>query len=113
MLYAQITPAAEKTTQVTPFSAITESADLMFAVARPYTLGASRVNFQVTFGNGTITDGKVSNFQELLSSNVNLTSDELSNWGTDDSIVLSTIATKLGTTSTGIYTSASQEGNNF
>ena len=78
MLYAQITPAAEKSIQLTPFSAITESADLMFAVARPYTLGAARVNFQVTFGNGTITDGKVSNFQELLSSNVNLSSDELS-----------------------------------
>jgi len=113
MLYAQITPAAEKTTQVTPFSAITESADLMLAVARPYTLGASRVNFQVTFGNGTITDGKVSNFQELLSSNVTLTSDELSNWGTDDSVVLGTIATKLGTTSLGVYTSAPQQGNNF
>jgi hypothetical protein len=67
----------------------------------------------VTFGNGTITDDKVSNFQELLSSNVTLTSDELSNWGTDDSVVLSTIATKLGTTSLGVYTSAPQQGNNF
>jgi hypothetical protein len=113
MLYAQITPAAEKTTQVTPFSAITESADLMYAVARPYTLGTTKVNFQVTFGNGTITNGKVSNFQELLSSNINLSGDELSNWGTDDSVVLSTIATKLGTTSVAVYTSASQEGNNF
>lgn len=113
MLYLQITPAAEKTTQVTPFSAITESADLMFAVARPYTLGASRVNFQVTFGNGTITDGKVSNFQELLSSNVVLNSEEISNWGTDDSVILGAIATKLGTTSIGVYTSSSQDGNNF
>jgi hypothetical protein len=113
MLYAQITPAAEKTTQVTPFSAITESADLMFAVARPYTLGATRVNFQVTFGNGTIANNQVSNFVELLSSNVTLTSGELSNWGTDDSVVLSTIAAKLGTTSIGIYTSSPQQGNNF
>jgi hypothetical protein len=113
MLYAQITPAAEKSIQLNPFSAITESADLMFAVARPYALGATKVNFQVTFGNGTITDDKVSNFQELLSSNVTLTSDELSNWGTDDSVVLGTIAAKLGTTSLGVYASSPEQGNIF
>lgn len=112
MMYSQITPAAEKTTQVTPFSAITESANLMSAVARPYILGATKVNFQVTFGNGTITDNQVSNFAELLSTNVILTSDELSNWGTDDSVVLEAIATKLGATSLGVYTSSSQ-GNSF
>ena len=113
MLYLQITPAAEKTTQVTPFSAITESADLMYAVARPYTLGASRVNFQVTFGIGTIADNQVSNFVELLNTNVVLTSEEFSNWGTDDTVILETIASKLGTTSLGVYTSSPQQGNNF
>ncbi len=113
MIYLQITPAAEKTTQVTPFSAITEYADLMCATARPYTLGASRVNFQVTFGTATIVNNQVSNFSELLNTNVVLNSDEISNWGTDDSVILETIANKLGTTSTGFYTLASQQGNNF
>jgi len=97
MLYAKISPAAEKIEQVTPFSAVTVSADYMSALARPYALGSNSVNFEVLFGNVTFDEkNDPIRFQNVLSSNIKLTTEQLQSWGTDDSVVLQQITSILG-----------------
>lgn len=99
MLYAKITPAAEKISQVTPFSAVTQTADYMSALARPYGLGSNSVNFEVLFGNITLDENNQPvKFQNVVSSNLTLSGDQLQSWGTDDSVVLQQIASILGVT---------------
>jgi hypothetical protein len=99
MLYAKITPAAEKIEQVTPFSSVTQTADYMSALARPYGLGSESVNFEILFGNITFDENNQPvRFQNVLSSNLKLTAQQLQNWGTDDSVVLQQIASILGVT---------------
>jgi hypothetical protein len=105
MLYGKINPVVEKSILVTPFSAVTLTGNLIKAVAKPYRLGATSVNFQVTIVNGDITTGDtVENFTTVLTSDLELSGQDLANWGTDDRVMLSTIATKLGTTITDFYT---------
>jgi hypothetical protein len=97
MLYAKISPAAEKLEQVTPFSAVTQTANYMSALARPYGLGADVVNFEVLFGNVTFDENNQPiRFRNVLSSSLKLTADQLQNWGIDDSVVLQQIALILG-----------------
>jgi hypothetical protein len=99
MLYAKITPVAERIEQITPFSAVTQSANYMSALARPYGLGSDSVNFEVIFGNITFDENNQPvRFQNVLSNNLKLTAEQLQSWGTDDSVVLQQIASILGIT---------------
>jgi hypothetical protein len=99
MLYAKITPPAERIEQITPFSAATQSANYMSALARPYALGSDSVNFEVLFGNINFDENnQPTRFQNVLSSNLQLTGQQLQNWGTDDSFVLQQMALILGVT---------------
>ena len=95
MLLAKINPAAEKVTEVTPFSSTTISLEYMTAIARPYVAGATQTNFALEFGTITEVEGVVTSFQTRTQSNLTLTSDELSTWGTNDEVLLSIIAGKL------------------
>lgn len=97
MLYGKINPPASSTQQVTPFSAITQTADLMAVIARPYPLGATKVNFEVVFGNGEISGNTVTNFRSILNLNTTLGKSKLVTWGLDDSVILNEIATQMGT----------------
>lgn len=101
MLYAKINPAATYTNQVSPFSATTTQCNYMTAYARPYAVGAEQTNFQVQFGN------EIKNEEDVVirvtnefSINITMTAAELANWGTNDTVVLIDIATKIGTTAT-------------
>jgi hypothetical protein len=96
MIYAQISPAAQKIEQITPFSSVTTTANYMVAFARPYALGANKVTFQVVYGIPEFTDGTVSRFEGIAASEVDLDSSEISSWGTDDTVVFTQIASKLG-----------------
>ena len=96
MLLAKINPAAEKITEVSPFSSTTITLDYMTAIARPYVAGAAQTNFVIEFGTITEEDGVVTSFQSKSQTNVVLTSEELSSWGTNDEVFLSLIAGKLG-----------------
>jgi hypothetical protein len=99
MLYGKITPAAQIVTQVTPFTSTTTDANYMTALARPYGIGSTKVNFEVVFGNTKINENdEVIGFDRLSSYQVVLEGSELSNWGIDDTVVLQTIATKLNVT---------------
>ena len=95
MLLAKINPAAEKVIEVTPFSSTTISLDYMTAIARPYVVGSSQTNFALEFGTITEIDGVATSFQSRTQSNLILTSEELSTWGTNDEVLLSIIAGKL------------------
>lgn len=102
MLLAKISPAAKQIVQTTPFETSEVSAEYMSAIARPYTLGASKVNFEVVFGNLVEspkpgTEEVSQNFVRVTTSQVTLEGEELASWGTDDSVILSAIAAKLGT----------------
>jgi hypothetical protein len=111
MLLAKINPAASFTSQSGPFTASeTITADYLTALARPYLAGATQTNFEVQFGTYTpavagvgasegveAINAQPSKFNHIQSSNVTLTAAELANWGTDDSVLLSVVAAKLGT----------------
>lgn len=97
MLFGKINPPASTVHQVSPFSSTTQTAELMAAIARPYLLGSSKVNFEVIFGNGDISGDTVTNFISVTNSNITLGKSSLESWGLDDSIILSEIATQMGT----------------
>jgi hypothetical protein len=110
MLIAKINPAASFTTQTGPFTVPqTTTADYLTALARPYIPGAAQTNFEVLFGTHTpAVDGveasegveaieaQPAKFNHIQSTQVILTAEELAAWGTDDSVLLSAIASKLG-----------------
>ena len=112
MLIAKINPAATFTSQSGPFSAPESvSADYLTALARPYIAGAAQTNFEVQYGTYTAAVAGVeasegveavqaqpAKFNHIQSSSVVLTAEELATWGTDDAVLLSAVASKLGTT---------------
>ena len=75
------------------------SAEYMIVNAKDYVIGGTYVNFEVKFGN-IITESEKERFDIVLRHNVGMTTEELSTWGTDDSILLDLIAVKLGITIT-------------
>lgn len=103
MLIAEISPAAQIVTEANPFSPVTTEAAYMAAIARPYALGATTVNFQVTYGllvpapEGSPV-GTLPSFQGLFNTSVTLSGDQISSWGIDDTIILDEIASVVGTT---------------
>jgi hypothetical protein len=104
MLYAKINPTAKIAKQEGALNASTIEANYIGAMARPYAIGGQDVNFELAIGNiSTDKDGK-QKFERLSSTNVKLTAAELANWGTDDSVVLVAIGTKLGVTASDFVT---------
>lgn len=96
MLIAKINPPAVKSIGVTPFSSTTTNLNYMTAIARPYVPGASSTNFQIQFGTANLNEiDEIVGFQNELNSQIVMTSEELSTWGTNDDILLNLIASKL------------------
>jgi hypothetical protein len=93
MLLGKLQNKATKVFQVSAFETKTETADYM-VVKADFTIGASKVKFDVRFGN-IIEENGSERFDILLRDSISLTSDELASWGTDDSVVLDLIASKL------------------
>jgi len=97
MLYGKINPTAKFAQQAGPFDAPSSiEAGHIAVIANRYIAGSSKTNFQVIFGN-VVIDETISKFKEISSSSVELTSEELSTWGTDDKILLNLVANKIGT----------------
>jgi hypothetical protein len=115
MLLAKINPAATFVSQDNPFAQpTTTTADYLTALARPYVAGASQTNFEIQFGTYTpAVEGEQpqpAKFNRVQSSQLVLTADELASWGTDDSVLLEAVASKLGTS---VVETVDVEGNNF
>lgn len=98
MLFGKIDPVAQIVKQVTPFEQQTITANWMTAIARPYVLGATEVNFQVNYGN-FIKDqtDKITGFNNLFNDNVVLSGQIITNWGNNDAIILDAISEQQGT----------------
>lgn len=105
MLYAKISPSAKVAQQETPFTSIIVDANYMTAIARPYVPGSAQTNFEVIFGNEVKnSEGVVTGFQSISNSSITLTSVQLAGWGTNDDVMLSAVATAIGTTATEFVT---------
>jgi hypothetical protein len=113
MLLAKISPNAVFTQQESPFQSTSVEAHHVTALARPYQLGGAQTHFEVVFGNlipevaaveasegVEAVQGQPATFVQVSTSRVELTSEELASWGTDDKVVLEALATKLGTSCT-------------
>jgi hypothetical protein len=124
MLLAKISPAASFTSQDGPFAQPTIiTADHLTALARPYVAGALQTTFEIQFGTYTAAiagveasegveavQAKPAHFKHINSSQLVLNALELTSWGTDDSVLLKAIASKLGTS---IVETVVVEGNHF
>jgi hypothetical protein len=99
MLYAKINPPASRVDQSNPFgSPRTVISNYMTAMARPYALGGRRTRFEIQYGNVTLNaDGYATGFSQEMNGEIILTSEQLANWGSDDSVVLQIIAASVGT----------------
>jgi len=111
MIFATINPAATvvKTTN-NPFNSTTTTitGSVMTAIARPYKLGAEKTRFEVLYGTVIQNaSGSVISFQKVTSQEITLTADQLSNWGSDDAVVLQAIANQVGTAITSIISGSS------
>lgn len=95
MLVAKINPSAKKVIEVTPFSSTTVELEYMTAIARPYIPGSESTNFQIQFGTLSSNNDKMK-FSSELNDQLTLSSEELSNWGTNDDVLLNVVANKLG-----------------
>ena len=98
MLYGKINPTAKINRVVSPFETNIVEAEYMTAYARPYGLGATNVIFEVVFGNITTAEDGTETFQALSSSQSSLSSEQIQNWGIDDTVALNEIAIAIGTT---------------
>lgn len=98
MLYGKIIPAATFVKQVTPFETTSTNANYISALARPYGLGAKKVNFEVLFGNIHQNENGENQFERVSSYPVMFEENELGDWGVDDTVMLNKIAEKLNVT---------------
>ena len=72
-------------------------ADHILVMARPYLLGSALTPFEVEFGTLKTDSENRKVFTKFLNQEVLLTSQELTNWGTNDETCFQAIAAKLGT----------------
>lgn len=107
MLVAKVNPPAKKIMQQNPFQQTEITAEYMVAKCIQLVIGGAQgslndeIQFQVKFGNLKYEqnpDGtnKPPILDILLNTRVVFTQSELSDWGTDDTIVYNKIANKLG-----------------
>ena len=97
MLVAKINPVGKLAKQDNPFEVSSIEANNIVALARPYILGTNKdVAFEVAFGNIVEAEDGAKSFVSLFSSEALLTQEELGLWN-DDLMILTKIATKIGT----------------
>lgn len=105
MIFGKISPVAQIIKQKSPFEQETIVAEYIAAIARPYTLGTTKVNFQVTYGNLKKDEaGNIVAFDTVYNDNVFLEGAVIADWGTDDATMLEHIAEVQGTEVTEIVT---------
>jgi hypothetical protein len=99
MLFAKISPVAQVPEMETPFQYDVKTANYLTAIASPYRLGATEVNFSLIYGNATFgPTGAMETFNRLLGGSVIMTSPDIEQWGIDDTVILGKICEKVGTT---------------
>jgi len=105
MLFAKINPTAKTITQVDPFNTSVAESDYMTVIAMPYGAGATKILFEVIFGTMSLDEqGNITGFYKAFSTKVTMTADEISAWSSDDSVLLSLVASKIGTATSNFVT---------
>lgn len=94
MIYAKINPTAKTVKQLTPFTTELLESDYMTVIAVNYGAGAKEIKFTVIFG----VMSQLNEFYKKDSTEITMTAEEIFDWGQDDTVLLSIIATKIGTT---------------
>lgn len=99
MLLGKLAKPAVKIYQNGAFDNISVNAEYIVVSAQKYVIGQDRVTFEIRFGNIVTEkehDKEVERFDNLLRDTLTMTTEELSAWGTDDSVLLDLIANKIG-----------------
>ena len=106
MIIAKLSPAIEIVKQDNILSQpVTTSVEYIGAAAVRYAPGVKSAIFEVSAGNyipevagENGLPNQPAKFQRIQTSNLTLTSEELSSWGTDDNVLYDIIAGKLNKT---------------
>lgn len=99
MLFGKLNPQAIIPQMVTPFEQTELVVNYITAIATPYILGANVVNFQVMYVNLNYDEENVPvSFTVCHQVSVTLSGEAIADWGTDDTTVLTAIATEQGAT---------------
>lgn len=97
MLLGKLATPATKVYQNGAFGSTVATAEYMAVSTQRFVIGEDETSFELRFGN-VVTENEQERFDIVLRENLKMTSEELSTWGTDDSVLLDLIAAKLGTT---------------
>ena len=99
MIIAKINPVLSIATQNSLFSQEPQfiTGSHLVAKADNYNLGDEQVRFQITYGECIFSSGSLVDFKQIHSDSVVLDGDTITNWGTDDSVILTAIAEQQGT----------------
>jgi len=101
MLFGKISPQAVIPQMITPFQQTELVANYITASAEPYILGTNVVNFHVRYGNFNYNEENVPvSFETLHQVFISLSGEAIEDWGTDDTTILTALATEQGTTIT-------------
>jgi hypothetical protein len=99
MLLGKLATPAIKVYQNGAFSSTTATAEYLIVSTQRYIIGEEKTEFELRFVN-IITENEEKRFDIILREILEMTAEELANWGTDDSVLLDIIAAKLGTSIT-------------
>lgn len=95
MLLGKLSTPATKVYQTGAFNTTTATADYLSVSATRFVIGEANIDLELRFGN-IITENDKERFDILLREYISVPSSELSEWGTDDSVLLDIIAARLG-----------------
>jgi hypothetical protein len=95
MLLGKLATPAQKVVQNGAFSTTIINAEYMVVSTQRYVIGEEKTLFELRFGN-VITENGQERFDIVLRQDLEMTAEELANWGTDDAVLLDIIAAKLG-----------------
>jgi len=95
MLLGKLETPFTKVIQSGPFESTTITADYMVIGTQTYVMGENNVTFELRFGNIIIEDLN-ERFDIVSRHNLQMTQEELSTWGTDDTILFQLVADKIG-----------------
>jgi hypothetical protein len=97
MLIAKLKEPVEKIYQGPDLTTITVSCQYMSVAVENYEMNQPKTNFYYKIGNVEFTEeGTVEKFKPVIRGYTVLTSEELSDWGTDDFNAIKAVALKLG-----------------
>jgi hypothetical protein len=106
MIIAKLNPGISVTNQNSPFeSPVAVTYDWMTTVVQRYIPGASNYNVNLVYGTVTMdgTGTIPTKFKRVGAAPVELTAEEISTWGTNDTVLLEIVATKTNLTIENTY----------